>query len=227
LKNKYQTEVKLKDALIDTVHTYQNKQKEWVAEKLTIQTTVKNLEKMNDQLTTSQKELLARVKEIEKNNHIIAAALFETNALIDSLVHKGETVVDTANKKIIFSDWRKDGKKEVSYKLIVGNVIPSKLGLQPTLLIDSLYFPNKQFIEFHWKNDKKKGYPVTFSISNSNDYFKTVNVDSYIIPEITKEKLNPNGWQKIGNFFVRSGKTIVTAASGAVVGAAAFWLMTK
>lgn len=227
LKNKYETEVKLKDALVDTVHLYQNKQKEWVAEKLTIQESVKNLEKINGQLTASQKEMVARIKEVEKKNDIIVAALIETHVKLDSLLHKGQTVVDTTHKKVMFSDWRKDGKKEIKYKLTVGNVIPSQLGLQPTLFIDSLDFPNKQFIEFHWKNDKKKGYPVAFSVSNSNDYFKTVNVDSYAIPKLSKEVLDPNGWQKIGNFFKRSGKTVGTLAVGAAGGATLFWILTK
>ena len=43
LNNKYQKEIKLKNALLDSVQYYQNKENEWVAERLTIQETVKNL----------------------------------------------------------------------------------------------------------------------------------------------------------------------------------------
>jgi len=227
LKEKYQSEVKLRDALLDSVGYYQNKENEWVAEKLTIQESVKNLEKINDQLTDQQRELMKRVKEIEKTNSIIAAALIQTNVKIDSLKHKGETIVDTTGKKITFSDLHKEGNKEVSYKFIVGNVLPARLDLQPSFFIDSLYFPNKQFVEFHWKNERKRGYPVTFSVSNSNGYFTTTNIDSYAIPEINKLKINPNGWQKVGNFLIKNGKIITYIAIGGVGGAGTYYLLSK
>jgi hypothetical protein len=222
IKNKYQTEINLKNALSDSITTYQNKEKEWVAEKLTIQGSVKDLQKINDQLNFSQKELLARVKEVEKNNSVITAALIETNVIIDSL-KKYKIYIDTTNKNIVFSD----STKNLKYKINVGYVIPAYKDKMPTLTFQQFLLPNKQFIEFHWKNDKKKGYPIAFSVSNSNDYFKTVNIDSYAIPELTKEKVNPNGWQKIGNFFIKSGKTVIVVSVSAIGGATAFWLLTK
>lgn len=225
LNDKLETETKLRNALLDTVKNYQNKEKEWVAEKLTIQVSLKNLEKIQGQLTANQKEMLDRIKEVNKKNDIITAALIQTQVKIDSLIHNGKTTIDTIKKQIIFSDYRKDGNKEVRYKFIVGNVLPSPLTAKPSLLIDSLSFPNKQFIEFHWKKEKKNGYPISFTVSNSNDYFKTVNIDSYAIPELSKEKLNPNGWQKIGNFFIRNGKTVIYISVGAVVGATATYFI--
>lgn len=227
LNDKLETEIKLKDALLDSVYHFQNREKEWVAEKLTIQETIKNLEKINGQLTQSQKDLLVRIKEIEKVSNIIAAALIQSNVKLDSLIHKGETVVDTTKHKVTFRDLYKDGKKEVRYSFTVGNVLPSPLTAIPSLRIDSLYFPNTQFIEFHWKKDKKAGYPVAFSVSNSNDFFKTVNVDSYAIPALSKEVLNPNGWQKISNFFVRNGNTLIKVGVGVVVGGMGYWYLTK
>lgn len=226
LKEKLETEVKLKNALIDNVTYYQNKEKEWVAEKLVIQTSIKNLEQMNKQLTVSQKELLDRIKETNKKNDIIAAALIQTQVKIDSLLHKGQTIIDTTGKKITFSDLHKDGNKEVRYSFTVGHVLPAPSDATPTLFIDSLYFPNKQFVQFFWKNDKKNGYPVSFSVSNSNDYFKTVNIDSFTIPKISKEILNPNGWQKIENFFIRSGNSLIYIGIGGIIGAGtAFYLL--
>jgi hypothetical protein len=69
------------------------------------------------------------------------------------------------------------------------------------LFIDSLNLYNKQFIEFHWLNERKDGYPVSFTVRNSNPYFKTYDIESYIIPEVQKSQLKPNIWQKTGNFY--------------------------
>jgi hypothetical protein len=222
LKDKYQTEVKLRDALADSVHNYQNEHGEWVAEKLTLQADIKDLKKMNGQLTTSQKELLAKIDEVEKENSIIAAALIETNVIINSL-KPYKVYIDTARRNIAFADSTKDLK----YHINVGRVMPAYLDSLPTLAFKQFILPNEQFIEFHWKNDKKKGYPISFSVTNTNEYFKTVNIDSYAIKPITKEKLDPNGWQKIGNFFIRNGKTVAAVTVGAIGGATAFWLLTR
>jgi hypothetical protein len=222
LKDKYQSEIKLKDALVDSVHNYQNKSDEWVAEKLTLQADIKDLKKINTQLTVSQKKLLAKIVEVEKENSIIVAALIETNVIINSL-KPYKVYIDTTRRNIAFVDSTKDLK----YCINIGKVMPAYLDSLPTLIFKQFVLPNEQFIEFHWKNDKKKGYPISFSVTNTNEYFKTVNIDSYAIKPITKEKLDPNGWQKIGNFFIRSGKTIAVVTVGAIGGATAFWLLTK
>jgi len=230
LTEKYKTEVKLKDALLDTVKNYQNSYKEWVAEKLTIQETVKNLEKMFGQLTESQKELINRVKEINKKNEVIAAALIETNFKIDSLRHDvlngGETKVDTAKKTVSFNNL---ASKDTTFKynIEIGQVLPVKLNFTPTLLFRSIEIPNKQFVNFQWKNDRKKGYPISFTISNSNKYINVINVESYAIPPLDKVKLNPSGWQKIGNFFIKNGRTLLYVGVGAAGGVGGYYLLTK
>lgn len=225
-EKKYQTEIKLKDALVDTVRHYKNAYGEVVAEKLTIQESVKNLEKMFGQLTESQKELITRVKELDKKNTTIAAALIIANVKIDSLLHKGTTVVDTASKKIIFSDFYNkkvdDISYQVAYKFTIGKAIPSPITATPTLMIDSLYFPNKQFIDFHYKNDKKKGYPISFSISNSNGFYNTVNIESYAIPNLVPEHKT-----KFGDWFYKNGKWVLIGASGIAAGAGATYLLTR
>lgn len=227
LNKDLETEVKLKNALIDNVNYYKNKEGEWTAEKLTIQESIKNLEKMNSQLTATQKELLSRVKEINDKNEVIAAALLETQVKIDSLLLKGKTVVDSVNKTIKFVDNYKQDNYEMNYSFTVKNVIPAFNLIKPTLTIDSLKFPNKQLIDFHWKDNKKEGYPVTFSVSNSNDFFKTVNIESYSIPEISKEALKPNFWQKIDNFLGRTGNNLVYFGVGGAVGAATILYLKK
>lgn len=227
LKEKNKNEVKLRTALLDSVEYYRNERNELVAEKLTMQETIKNLGKISNQLNFMQKELIARIKEVEKKNDVIAAALFNTNVKIDSLLHKGETIVDTIGKTITFRDLYKVDKREVRYSFIVGKVLPADIKIKPTLLIDSLYFPNTQFVDFKWKNDRKAGYPVSFSVTNSNDFFKTSNVESYIIPNITKEHLNPNGWQKFENFFIRNGNKVFYIGIGVGAGVAGTLLLMK
>ena len=220
-KDKYQTEAKLKNALLDTITYYQNAHKEVVAEKLTIQETVKNLEKINSQLNDFQKELLKRVVEVEKSNKIITAALMETRVLVKKLAGDTTgTVVDTVKKTIQFGDYSKEGNKEISYQFTIGKVLPAFSDIKPTLMIDSLYFPNKSFVEFHWKKNKNTEYPVSCSVSNSNGYFTTVNLDSYAIPEIKYSGTKFEQW------FAKNSKILMYVGIGAG-GMGALWLLAK
>lgn len=227
LEAKYEAEVKLKNALVDTVHVYQNKQKEWVTEKLTIQSTIKNLEKSNTQLTQDQKQLIATVKELNRNNTVIVAALVKMQVKIDSLLLDGNVTVDTTKKEISFKDEYVLDKKVMKYDFTIGKVLPATIGVKPTLLITSLEFPNTQKVNFFWKDNKKEGYPVSFSVANSNDFFKTVNIESYAIPELIKDQIKPNGWQKIGSFFTKTGGKLVYIGIGAGIGVGGYILLTK
>lgn len=228
-KDNYNNEVNLNVALNDTVRTYRNQRNELVVEKQTIQASVKRLEEINDRLTDSQKELMTRIREANKKNSIIAAALIETNAKIDSLLDAsvgGDVVIDTAKKTINFNNLTAE-KSFFKYDIDVNNVLPVHPDIRPTMLFKSIILPNQQFIDFSWKDDKKKGYPISFSVSNTNPYFSTVNIESYAIPNITKKHLDPNGWQKIGNFLFKHGKTVIYFGAGAVVGGGTVYLLTK
>jgi hypothetical protein len=238
LETELLAEVNLKNALIDSMSTYRNKEKEWVAEKLTIQGSVKELEKENLTLTNSQKELLTRVKNVEKEKNqlkqekeVIAAALIETQLIVDSLKHQGETVVDTTSKQVSFTDlYQKtidDVKYTMKYDFVVGNVLPANPLEKPSFLIKSLSFPNEQFVDFHWNKDKKKGYPISFSVSNSNGFYQTANIESYAIPNLKKEIINPTGWQKIGSFFRENGNKAVYIGIGGAIGVGTYIILTK
>ena len=221
LTDKYQSEVKLKNALLDTITVFKNKEGEWVKEKLTIQATVSSLERMNNQLTSSQKELLKRVSEIEKTNSIIAAALIETNVKLDSLKNN-KGIVNKNDSSVVFNDSTSD----LQYTLKVHHVLPIK-GYVPTLSFEKFNLPNKQFIEFHWKNNKKIGYPVSFSVSNTNKYFKTYNINSYTIPEIKKNNLKPTGWDKFKQWFKNGGNKGIYLGGGIVIGGGIVYLLIK
>ena len=221
LNDKYESQVRLTNALTDRVKYYQNKEEEWVAEKLTIQTSLKNLENLNGKLSESQQELVRRIRNVERDNTVIAAALIQANVKLDSLLHEGDVIVDTTNKNITFIDNYKDGNKEIQYNITVGNVLPSPTTATPTLSLNSLYFPNTQFIEFHWKNDKKKGYPISFSVTNTNEYFNVANIESYAIENLRKEFIDPNGWQKFVMWLDRNGNRLTWFGIGGAVGIAA------
>lgn len=238
LQNELLAETKLKNALTDTITVYQNKEKEWVSEKLTIQASLKDLEKENTTLTQTQENLLKRIKNVESEKNklkeekqVIAAALIESKILVDSLLHQGQTVVDTTTKQVTFTDkYEKtvnDVKYTMNYDFIVGNVLPADSLLKPSLMINSLYFPNEQFVNFNWKNNKKEGYPISFSVSNSNGFYKTVNIESYAIPNLDKELINPTGWQKFKGFFTENGNKLIYIGIGGVAGVGTYMFLTK
>lgn len=222
-KNKHQTEVKLRNALIDSVDYYQNEYGEVVAEKLTLQESVKNLEKIKTDLTASQQELLKRVKALDKDKSIITAALIEAEARIDSMLGTGWVEVNPLDSTITFTDTT----EFLLYDISVGNAFAATSLKDPTIMFNYLSMPNKQFVEFHWKDEKKEGYPIEFSVSNSNKYFKTYNINSYAIPELQKEVINPTGWQKVGRWFTKNGKIVGFVAGGVVVGAAGTYMLMK
>lgn len=229
LKNELDIANKLKNALLDSATVYQNKKGEWVTEKLTLQETIKNLGKINGQLTASQKELLARINGLSDKNTTIAAALIQSQIKIDSLLAHSSVAIDSVNKSLTFQDSVVNANKETIFKydITIRKAVPAFVSIKPTLMFNSISLPNTQFIEFHWKNDKKLGYPVAFSVTNSNDYFKTINIDSYIIPEIQKPAIKPTFWQKVGDFFTKSGGKLVWFGAGGVGGAVLYHYLAK
>lgn len=216
LRDEVNTERNLKMALIDSVHTYQNERNELVAEKLSLQARTRELREINDNLNENQRELLDRILELRKEKDVIAAALIQMEFKVDSLQSDAEVEVQDSSVTFTKID------ESINYKIRVNNVTP--LGsYDPSLYFEKIEVYNKQFIEFHWENNKDYGYPVSFSISNSNPYFVVNDVDSYIIPEIKKVDVKPTFWQKVG-------KTLDKGKDNAIwigVGAGLTLLLTK
>ena len=198
LQNDLTVERNLKMALIDSVSYYTNKYDEVVAEKSTLQVTIKDLQKINDDLSDNQQELLTRISELKKEKDVIAAALIQMEFKVDSLQADAEVTV--ADSSVTFSKIN----ESINYDIRVNNVIPFGTKM-PSLYFNKIEVYNKQFIEFHWEKNKEYGYPVSFSITNSNPYFVVNDVDSYIIPEIKKEEVKPTFWQKFGKT-LKNGK---------------------
>jgi len=211
-KTQHSLDEKLQRALTDTLQTYKNEKGQWVNEKLTLQLDIKDLKDKNLTLTQSQKDLLDAVKKVNKENQVITAALIEMSVKIDGLVnHKPVEVTDSTVRFTENTD-------SISYNIVVSNVKALDFKV-PKLEFRKFDLPNKQFIEFHWKDDRKEGYPISFSVTNSNPYYKVYDINSYAIEELDKVAIKPNFWQKIGKFGKSTGGKIVLLGVGFVAGA--------
>lgn len=203
-------ELLLKTALTDSLKTNQNKLGELNATKLTLQGTIKQLAAVNSDLNSSQKELIDRVKTADKINTVISAALISSTVLIDSL-RSIKSVIDTTKHSVTFSD----STKNLTYKLIIDNVKAVNDSL-PKLTIKQLKMINSQFVSFQWLPGKNN--PISFSVSNSNQYFKTNDINSYVIPELIKVNVKPSFWQKVGKTVGTIGGTAIVFSVGVGVG---------
>ncbi len=211
-KSEIQKQENLRNALSDTLKTYRNKENEWVSEKLTIQAETKDLKDKNLILTENQTDLIRRVDEINKHNQIISAALIEMAVKLDGVVNNKPVI---ENDSTIQFAAKSDS---LEYDIKVHSVKP--VGTQtPLLEFKKFELKNKQFVEFHWKDQKKEGYPISFSVTNSNPYFQTYNLDSYSIPELDKAKIKPTFWGKVGKFTKSTGGKLVIFGVGALAGA--------
>ena len=94
--------------------------------------------------------------------------------------------------------------------------------IKPELVFKNLQFNNTQIIDFHWKDNKKEGYPIAFSVSNSNPYFEVVNIESYAIPELKRE-IKPTFWKRIGSGANEYGKPLLFFG----IGVGTLWLLLK
>ena len=206
----------------DVKHTKDQLDRE-VASKTTIQGKLDEVLNTNIKLTENQQELLGEVKRLQEDNTVISAALIETVTKLDSLRNTLKPEVDTINNTIKFPILT----DTISFNAFIGNVKPAFKLKEPTFLMTDLKIPNKQLVEFHWENDSEyKQKPVTVSVTNSNSMMKTVNVDSYVIPEVNKNALKPTGWQKFGGFFKNRKSEIIIGTImtgvGIYIGATAF-----
>lgn len=213
LGNEIDTQENLRTALVDTIKIYRNMNNELVSTKLSLQVDLNKLNSIVNELNISQKKLLNRVNGLNKDNTVIAAALIETNVKLDGIINN-KSNIDTINNKIIFSD----STKYIKYGITINNVKPINNNINPILNINKLSLFNEQLIEFHWDDNKKRNYPVSFSVTNSNNYFKTYDINSYIIPEINKIDLKPTKWEQFTQWSGKNGKKIGTVGLSVSIG---------
>ena len=213
LKNDVKYQEKLVGALTDTMKQYADSNGKLISEKRTIQADLSILKDKNIELTNSQRELLDRVKKLNKNNKVLVAANIELHAKIDSLLHI-IGVVDTVNHSIKFP-YNTD---DLLLDLTVCNVIPFNKSKHTFLNINNITLPNKQEITFNWDNNKRENYPSSFTVSNSNKYFIVQNIESYAIPGLDKDQISPTKWQKFLKTLKTGGKYGIAIGIGVAGG---------
>jgi len=224
-EKKYEMQVKLTEALNDSVTTYQTKEGNWISEKRTLQGDLGDLTEENLGLNANQKALLGTIHKMNKEwngeKEIWAAARIEYDQLIDSLnvYIAGATDIDTTKNLITFAQL--DTTQNFVYDFDIYNVRPHPANKLPEIKINLLDFPNTQTITFTFDKNERKDYPISFSVMNTNDYYRVNNVESYAIPSIDKDLVNPSGWQKFGQWIKINGKYILVGAGGFALGAVA------
>lgn len=200
-------------ALTDSIMHYQNDNKEWVAEKLTIQASEKDLKDENLKLTYNQMELLEKVEKVNEKNQVINAALIKMKVELATI--KNTKPVIQNDSTIQFSDTT----DSLHYVINVHSVRPTTFGT-PSLEIHEFSIPNSQFVNFNWKDSKKEGYPISFTVTNSNPFFKVYDLDSYAIPELEKTKVKPSFWNKLDKFGKSTGGKVLIFGLGVLAGGA-------
>lgn len=204
----------LNKALTDTLHHFQTKEGDWGVEKRTMQAELSTLNSKNLVLTENQKQLVKQVEEQNKTSQTIAAALIELTAKVEGLTNdKPTNITDTTVQFAAKSP-------DFEYDLTVFNVKPIELKV-PKLTLNRIAFPNTQTVNFHWKDNRKEGYPISFSVINTNPYFKITDIQSFAIPELTRERVKPTFLQKIGQFGKSTGGKLTIFGVGVGVGAIA------
>lgn len=219
IKEQYNSEIKLRNALQDNIDEYVNKNGVLVQEKLTIQSDLDRVKELNNYLTENQKLLFKKIGEANKNIEILAAAHLRYLFVIDSLekiIAKGK--YDDSTKTILYTFENKD----IKFNFLAKNVMPFDITKDNEGELKSLVIPNEQYIQFFYdKKDKRNKYPISFSVSNSNNYLKAYDIDSYIIPEINKEAVNKNFFQRTKDWFNRKSTLLkfgVGVGAGIIIG---------
>lgn len=224
-EKKYEMQVKLSEALRDSVKTYETKEGHWISEKRTLQGSLGELTAENVGLNENQKALIGTINNMNKEwkgeKEIWAAARIEYNNLIDSLntFIAGASDIDTTNNIVAFTQM--DTTLNFVYDIDILSVRPYPLTVQPQIKFKKLDFPNTQTITFTFDKNERKDYPISFSVMNTNPYYRVNNVESYAIPSIDKDLVNPTGWQKFGRWIKLNGKYILVGAGGFALGAVA------
>lgn len=225
INNKYKNELKLREALNSTIDTLIDVNGDLRLSKKTLQTNINRLNDLNGDLTNNQKQLLKEIKKSEENREVLAAANIRMSFIIDSLdsiISKG--LVDTINNKI---DFKEKNNKDLKYHFVVSNVRPFDKDKDVTHTIKSIDFPNEQYIDFTYEKDgKKRLYPISFTVKNSNQYMETYNIDSYIIPEINPDDFEVGFFERTWLWYQKQS-ALAKLGVGFILGGGSVYFITK
>jgi len=158
--------------LLDTMTVRSNKLGSITAEKEAYEVELSFLQKDYDKLNAGSKELLNKIKVLENKKLLIEATNISQKAKIDSLINNKPNI-NKPKGIVTYKDsiYNKDKTVKLKYEFIVRM-------LDYQLTIKSIEMPNKLYISHKYSKDKSK---VLVDVINSNEYFKTLDIDGYII----------------------------------------------
>ena len=197
LEKELQSNYNMMRVLHDSIHTVTTKNGELISYKNSFQNDMKSMKSNYDLMTENQKALYNEIKSSKK---LITAMRADMTVRLDSLINNDQYTINSDSTSVTFSDSTTDLK----YNISVNGIKP----ISPELVINNLELPNKQLVTHEFTEDG--GVKVT--IKNSNKFFKTNDVDGYIIPQVTEDVVKPNKWKKVWN-------TTKKVAIGVAIGA--------
>lgn len=220
--DKYEEELKLREALTDSIEVIRLKSGEVGVEKRTLQTKLSKLTDENINLNNSQKELIKKINTIQKerkrDQEVFAAARVKYETFIDSLnsVESVVSEVDTTNNILKFRNL--SDTMQFKYDIEIVGVKPFPKFSTPKIKFNKIDFPNTQTITFQFDKTKRKDYPVSFSVYNTNRYYRSNDIESYVIPEIQRNELTPSTTLKIWRFIKRNSDKLLFGGIGYGIG---------
>lgn len=172
--NKLEEQNNISLTLLDSVKVYKNKLNILTYEIKTFNVKYSSLEKEYDRLDKGAKNLVDKIKLLEKEKELIDATVVEQQVVIDSL-YNNKPIVDKIKGTLNFID----STQYLKYNFLVNTK-------KESLLIQNLTIPNQLYISHSFNKDG-----VSVKVVNSNDkYFKINDINSYIIP-LEKHKKPP------------------------------------
>jgi hypothetical protein len=191
---KLETQNNISLTLLDTIKVYKNKLNTLTYEKQSFNIKFNALEKEYDRLDKNSKNLVDKIRILEKEKNLISATNIYQSAVIDSLINNWP-IIDETNHTLTFYD----STTFLQYNMLV-NLQP------PSLNIRKLTLPNELFISY-----KKSKESISVGVTNSSPYYKINDISSYIIP------LDGNKKVPFKRYFIISGVSVVIGGTAALL----------
>jgi hypothetical protein len=171
--NELTSQNNIQAVLLDTMVERTNKLGTVTAEKEAFHVELSSLQKKYNTLNAGSKELLDKINILEKKKALIQATNIHQQAIIDSLINN-KPIIDIPKGTVTYRDslYNKDKSIKLRYDFLIRM-------LDYQLTIRKLEMPNTLYISHKYSSDKTR---VLVNVVNSNEYFKTLDIDSYIIP---------------------------------------------
>ncbi len=220
LQTQWEENARLQGALQDSVRVTRLANGQLRHEKKTLQGTLSQVKAHNSQLNQQQKELLAQVAILSKKPKaqgglIAAGSIAYETGIKKPLPSVPATATDTAN--VVDFTYQSD---TLRYQARLRGVRIDSTS-RPRLQLTDLQLPNVATVAFQW-GTKKEGYPVSFSVQNSNPLYRVSNVESYAIPELRPEIRRRT---RAGRLLQTIAKGVKIALPALVVGAGAGYVL--